>query len=497
MVCFGLRKLYKEHTAKMIPVILSGGSGTRLWPVSRKTHPKQFWPLLSDISLLQETGNRTRLLADTDPIVICNEDHRFFVAQQLQDVGYENPTILLEPVGRNTAPAVAVAALHALDDENDPVLLVLPADHSITDTEAFTQTVTEGERLAREGYLVTFGVVPDNPETGYGYIRAGSPVEGGDKAFKIDSFVEKPDLPTAERYLESGNYYWNSGMFMFRASVYLEELGKHNPKMLEQCRLACASAHPNHDFIRLDKEAFAACPKDSIDYAVMEHTTRGAVVPMSAGWNDVGSWSAIWAISDKDENGNVIQGDVVTVDCKNNLLRSDGRLVATLGIENLIVVETPDVVMVAPRKEAQRIKELVEKLDEQQREEIEIHAEVHRPWGCYQGIDRSKRYQVKRISVKPGAQLSLQKHFHRAEHWIVVKGSALVTRGDETFLLTENQSTYIPVGEVHRLENPGKIPLELIEVQSGSYLGEDDIVRFDDVYGREEKKAKDSESSEA
>ncbi len=470
----------------MIPVILSGGSGTRLWPVSRKTHPKQFWPLLSEVSMLQETCARTRSLAEADPMVVCNEEHRFFVAQQLQEAGYENPTILLEPVGRNTAPAAAVAALQALDDEHDPVLLVLPADHAITDLEAFAATVAEGEKLAEQGYLVTFGIVPDYPETGYGYIQGGTRLENSERACRIDRFVEKPDLATAGMYLKSGDYYWNSGMFMFRASVYLEELEKQNPEMIERCREACRKASRDLDFVRLDRESFEACPSDSIDYAVMEHTNRGAVIPMEAGWNDVGSWSALWEIGGKDEDGNVIQGDVLAVDCKDNLLRSDGRLLAALGVRDLIVVDTPDVLLVAHRSQAQRVKELVEQLDADQREEIEVHAQVHRPWGCYQGIDRAERYQVKRISVKPGARLSLQKHHHRAEHWIVVKGSALVTRGDETFLLTENQSTYIPVGELHRLENPGKIPLELIEVQSGSYLGEDDIVRFDDAYGRED-----------
>jgi len=468
----------------MIPVILSGGSGTRLWPVSRKTHPKQFWPLASELSMLQETCARTRSLAECDPMVVCNEEHRFFVAQQLQEAGHEGAAILLEPVGRNTAPAAAIAALHALGDEHDPVLLILPADHVIRDLQAFHDAVTEGEALAEQGHLVTFGIIPEYPETGYGYIQGGAPLPGGGSARCIDRFVEKPDLTTARMYLDAGDYYWNSGMFLFRASVYLEELEKQNPEMIEACRRACEKAQRDLDFIRLDREAFERCPSDSIDYAVMEHTNRGVVIPIDAGWNDVGSWSALWEIGDKDEDGNVLQGDVLALDCRDNLLRSDGRLLAALGVKDLIVVDTPDVLLVAHRSQAQRVKELVERLDGEQREEIEIHAQVHRPWGCYQGIDRAERYQVKRISVKPGASLSLQKHHHRAEHWIVVKGSALVTRGNETFLLTENQSTYIPVGELHRLENPGKIPLELIEVQSGSYLGEDDIVRFDDEYGR-------------
>ena len=471
----------------MIPVILSGGSGTRLWPVSRKTHPKQFWPLISEISMLQETCARMRSLAQCDPMVVCNSEHRFFVAQQLQEAGYEGAPILLEPVGRNTAPAAAVAALHALRDDEDPVLMILPADHVIRDLDAFRDAVTEGEALAEQGHLVAFGIVPEYPETGYGYIQGGAPLSEDGGARRIDRFVEKPDLATARLYLDAGDYYWNSGMFLFRASVYLEELEKQRPEMVEACRAACAGAKRDLDFIRLEAEAFERCPSDSIDYAVMEHTDRGVVLPLEAGWSDVGSWSALWEIGDKDDEGNLLQGDVVAVDCKDSLLRSDGRLLAALGVKDLVVVDTPDVVLVAHRSQAQRVKELVERLDGEQREEIEIHAQVHRPWGCYQGIDRAERYQVKRISVKPGASLSLQKHHHRAEHWIVVKGSALVTRGEESFLLTENQSTYIPVGELHRLENPGKIPLELIEVQSGSYLGEDDIVRFDDEYGREKR----------
>ena len=468
----------------MIPVILSGGSGTRLWPISRKTHPKQFWPLVSDVSMLQETCKRTAAIAERDPVVICNEEHRFFVAQQLQEAGYQNPDILLEPVGRNTAPAAAIAALHLLEAHRDPVLLILPADHVIQDLAAFHQAVRQGERLANQGHLVTFGIVPGYPETGYGYIQAGEPLEEG--ANRIDRFVEKPDQATAEAYVASGNYFWNSGMFLFRASVYLEELERQRPEMVAQCRLACEGARKDLDFIRLDKEAFAAIEGDSIDYAVMEHTERGVVIPMDVGWSDVGSWSALWEIGTKDADGNVIQGDVLALECRNNYLRSEGRLLAALGVEDLVVVDTPDVVLVAHRDRAQQVKELVDRLNEEQREEIDVHAKVHRPWGCYQGIDREERYQVKRISVKPGASLSLQKHHHRAEHWIVVKGSAKVTRGDETFLLTENQSTYIPVGELHRLENPGKIPLEIIEVQSGSYLGEDDIVRYSDDYGRDE-----------
>ncbi|HIE53916.1 MAG TPA: mannose-1-phosphate guanylyltransferase/mannose-6-phosphate isomerase, partial [Chromatiaceae bacterium] len=402
----------------MIPVILSGGSGTRLWPISRKTHPKQFWPLVSEISMLQETCNRTRGLAERDPVVVCNEEHRFFVAQQLQEAGYHNPTILLEPVGRNTAPAAAIAALHTLADDQDPVLLVLPADHVIGDLESFHEAVREGEALANEGHLVTFGIVPEHPETGYGYIQAGAALTESEGAYYIDRFVEKPDLATAGMYLKSGDYYWNSGMFMFRASRYLDELEKQNPDMIERCREACEKAVKDLDFIRLDQEAFQRCPSDSIDYAVMEHTNRGVMIPIDVNWNDVGSWSALWDIGAKDDEGNVLHGDVLAIDCKDNYLRSEGRLLAVLGVRDLIVVDTPDVLLVAHRSQAQRVKELVDHLDEGQRKEIDTHARVHRPWGCYQGIDHADRYQVKRISVKPGARLSLQKHHHSAEHWI-------------------------------------------------------------------------------
>ncbi len=471
----------------MIPVILSGGSGTRLWPLSRKTHPKQFWPLVSDASLLQETCRRTDGLAERDPVVVCNEAHRFFVAEQLQQAGYQNADILLEPVGRNTAPAAAVAAVH-LAGEADPVLLVLPADHAIGDLDGFRQALTAGEALARAGHLVTFGIQPHRPETGYGYIKAGAALDGDAGAFQIDRFVEKPDQATAESYLQQGGYYWNSGMFMFRASVFLDELARFEPAMVEAARQAVAGARRDLDFIRLDAAAFETSPADSIDYAVMEKTDRGVVLPIDVGWSDVGAWSALWEIGERDEQGNVTRGDVLALESRNNYLRSEHRLLAVLGVDDLVVVDTPDVVLVTRRDRAQDVKNLVERLSEDQRAETEIHARVYRPWGCYQGIDQADRYQVKRISVKPGARLSLQKHYHRAEHWIVVRGSALVTRGDETFLLTENQSTYIPVGEIHRLENPGKIPLEIIEVQSGAYLGEDDIERLDDEYGRQAEK---------
>lgn len=471
----------------MIPVILSGGSGTRLWPVSRKTHPKQFWPLLSDDSMLQETCNRLKSFDGMEaPIVVCNEEHRFFVAHQLHTSTLGSPAIILEPVGRNTAPAAAAAALHALDIETDedPVLLVLPADHVIEDIEAFHAALEKAEQLARAGHLVTFGIVPTAPETGYGYIQSGAYLENQADAMRISRFVEKPDRDTAGQYLASGDYFWNSGMFMFQASSYLDALEQFAPAILQATSQACEKAATDADFIRLEKEAFSNCPSDSIDYAVMEHTGNGVVIPLDAGWNDVGSWSALWEIGDKDENGNVIVGDVLAQNSHSCYLRSDSRLLATVGINDIMVIDTHDVVLVAHRDQVQEVKGLVNQLSEAQREEINIHALVHRPWGCYQGVDRAERYQVKRITVEPGAQLSLQMHHHRAEHWIVVRGTAKVTRGEDTFILSENQSTYIPIGEQHRLENPGKIPLEIIEVQSGSYLGEDDIERLEDVYGR-------------
>lgn len=472
----------------MIPVILSGGSGTRLWPLSRKTHPKQFWPLLSEDSMLQETCNRLKTYDGIlDPVVVCNKEHRFFVAHQLQTSTLDKSAIILEPVGRNTAPAVAVAAFHALksaSDEEDPLLLVLPADHVIEDIAGFHTALAKAEQLAKAGHLVTFGIVPTAPETGYGYIHSGAHLDTQPEAMQISRFVEKPDKTTAEHYLRSGEYFWNSGMFVFQASTYLHALEQFAPDMLAATRQAYEQAVTNADFIRLDRDAFSACPSDSIDYAVMEHTGNGAVIPLDVGWSDVGSWSALWDIGDKDENGNVTIGDVLARETTDCYLRSDSRLLATVGLEDIMVVDTPDVVLVAHKDKVQDVKELVNQLSREQRQEIDIHALVHRPWGSYQGIDRAERYQVKRITVAPGARLSLQMHHHRAEHWVVVRGTAKVTCGDKTFILSENQSTYIPIGEQHRLENPGKIPLDIIEVQSGSYLGEDDIERLDDVYGR-------------
>jgi len=475
----------------MIPVILSGGSGTRLWPVSRKSHPKQFWPLTSDISLLQETYSRLiGCPGADDPLVICNADHRFFVADQLQQMDVKNSAILLEPTGRNTAPAIAVAAIHALEshkegDEKDPVLLVLPADHEIKDKALFWVAIEEGVEQANLGSLVTFGVVPSYPETGYGYIQGGNPAEGTSAALQIKQFVEKPDKETAIGYLKSGNYFWNSGMFMFKASSYLAAVKELAPQIYAASMQAYEKATHDLDFIRLDNESFASSPSDSIDYAVMEKVDNGVVIPLDAGWNDVGSWTALLDMGEKDKDGNVTHGDTIMQDTEGCYLRSDGRLIATIGIKDQIIVETTDAILVAHRDHVQDVKKIVSRLTDMGRDEATEHHRVCRPWGEYREIDRSSRYQVKRITVKPGASLSLQMHHHRAEHWIVVSGTARVTNGDEVIMLTENQSTYIPLGTKHRLENPGQIPLELIEVQSGSYLGEDDIVRFDDVYGRE------------
>lgn len=468
----------------MIPVVLSGGSGSRLWPLSRGLYPKQFLPLVSEQTMLQETVSRLEGLVGLQaPLVVCNEDHRFIVAEQLRQLGIVDPSILLEPVGRNTAPAIAVAALSAMAGGEDPILLVLAADHVIADVKAFHAAIGVAAKAAAEGRLVTFGVLPTAPETGYGYIRRAAAGNAG--VYPIAEFVEKPDLVTAEQYLASGEYFWNSGMFMFRASVFIAELEKHAPVMLDSCRRALATGAKDFEFLRLGKEAFAACPANSIDYAVMEKTDKACVVPLSAGWNDVGSWSALWEIQPKDESGNVLKGDVLAVNTRNSYLHSaDGRLVATVGVDDLVVVDTSDAVVVARRDQVQDVKKVVEALKDSGRKEATQHRVVYRPWGNYDSIDTGERYQVKRITVAPGARLSVQMHHHRAEHWIVVSGTAKILNGDSEVLLTENQSTYIPVGVVHALENPGKIPLELIEVQSGAYLGEDDIVRFEDRYGR-------------
>jgi len=468
----------------LVPVILSGGAGTRLWPLSRELYPKQLLRLVAERTMLQETVARTEGLPElAPPIVVCNENHRFMVAEQLRELGTAPQAIVLEPQGRNTAPAAAIAALLVSGGADaDPVLLVLPADHVITDVPAFQAAVAAGRVAAESGSLVTFGVVPDRAETGYGYIRRGA---GPGPAFTVAKFVEKPDTATARGYVESGEYYWNSGMFMFRASAYLAELGRYAPVMLATCRAALAAAGRDLDFLRLPAQEFASCPSDSIDYAVMEKTDRAVVVPLAAGWSDVGSWAALADALPRDGEGNVTAGDVLTEDSSGCYLHSTSRLVAAVGLRDHVVVETKDAVLVAPRDRVQDVKELVAELKARGRYETSLHREVYRPWGSYDSIDSGDRFQVKRLIVKPGATLSLQLHHHRAEHWVVVTGTAKVTRGDEVFTLSENESTYIPIGARHRIENPGKIPLHIIEVQSGTYLGEDDIVRFEDRYGRD------------
>ena len=476
----------------IVPVILAGGSGTRLWPLSRGLFPKQLINLIDDHSMLQNTLLRPLGIPDiAPPVVICNEDHRFMAAEQMRRVNCTG-TILLEPVGRNTAPAIAVAALQVALEHPQATLLILPADHVITDMTAFHGAVAAGEAHAAAGALVTFGIVPTGPETGYGYIKKGDPVSlttGKNlTGCAIERFVEKPDLETAKGYVDSGQYLWNSGMFMFRADTVLEALTRHALDMVTACRAALEKGEEDLDFFRLDSEAFAKSPSDSIDYAVMEKTDHGVVISLDAGWNDVGSWDALWHTGEKDENQNVFKGDVLVSDVKNCYLNAESRLIAAVGLENHVVVETKDAVLVAPRDRVQEVKKLVQALKKKNRPEVTTHREVFRPWGSYETIDLGSRFQVKRITVKPGAKLSLQKHFHRAEHWTVVSGTAIITKGEEEILLRENESVYIPLGYVHRMENPGKIPLELIEVQSGSYLGEDDIVRFDDIYGREKKR---------
>jgi mannose-1-phosphate guanylyltransferase / mannose-6-phosphate isomerase len=465
----------------MIPVILSGGSGTRLWPLSRGHYPKQFLPLVSSRTMLQETMLRLANVAELEaPIAVCNQDHRFMMADQLLEIGIKPSAIILEPVGKNTAPAVAMAALSA-KSEND-ILLILPADHVIADVDAFHQAIAQAAILAEQGFLVTLGIVPTKPETEYGYIKRDGVLQGD--AFKVASFVEKPDLETAKGYLQSGDYFWNSGMFMFTAGNFLKELEKFNPRMLSVCRQALAEAKVDLDFIRLDKTTFSTCPADSIDYAILEKTDKAAVIPLDAGWNDVGSWSALWDVTEKDASGNAISGDVITKDTRNSFIFAENKLVTVIGLQDLIVVETKDAVMVAAKDKVHEVKQIVEQLKNLGRGEVDNHRKVYRPWGHYDSVDNGERHQTKRIVVKPGAKLSLQKHHHRAEHWVIVKGTAMVTKGDERILITENESIYIPLGVVHCLENPGVIPLEIVEVQSGSYLGEDDIVRFEDQYGR-------------
>ncbi|MCD9046474.1 mannose-1-phosphate guanylyltransferase/mannose-6-phosphate isomerase [Luteimonas sp. MHLX1A] len=460
-------------------VLLSGGSGTRLWPLSREAYPKQFLPLAGEATMVQDTWSRVAALTTLKPIVVANEEHRFLVAEQLRQIGAPVPDIVLEPVGRNTAPAIAAAALQARAAGEDPVLLVLPSDHVVRDVPAFHAAVREALPAAEDGALVTFGIRAWAPETGFGYIQAGP----GEGVRPVLRFVEKPDPDTARAYLASGDHVWNSGMFLFRASRYLDELARFRPDILDAVRRAFDAASRDGDFVRLEREAFAASPSDSIDYAVMEKTSDARVLPVDIGWNDVGSWSALWDVSDQDEHGNAGHGDVIAVDSRNTYAYSR-RLVALVGVDDLVVVETDDAVLVARKDRVQQVKDVVARLKADQRSHAVLHREVHRPWGSYDSLDVGNGFQVKRIKVKPGARLSLQSHAHRAEHWVVVRGTARVTRDNDVFDLHANQSTYIPLGARHRLENPGADPLELIEVQSGDYLGEDDIIRYEDVYGR-------------
>ncbi|MEZ9291625.1 mannose-1-phosphate guanylyltransferase/mannose-6-phosphate isomerase [Vibrio lentus] len=495
----------------ILPVILAGGSGSRLWPLSRELYPKQFLNIAGEQSMLQQTLQRLQGLEDylTDskcaaPFIICNEEHRFIAAEQARSANIQHSGILLEPVGRNTAPAIALAALQALgkstnneQDASDPILLVLAADHHIANTSEFQQVISRGVDYAKQGKLVTFGITPNAPETGYGYIKQGKPLsplvqtdtnakeQPTHHAYAIDCFVEKPDKATAEEYISSEQYLWNSGMFMFKASRYLEELSQHHPEILAACQLALSKQNTDLDFIRIDAEAFKNSPSDSIDYAVMEKTSHAAVIPMDVGWNDIGSWSAIWDVSDKDEHNNVIEGDVLTVDSQHNYIHAENKLVATVGVENLIIVETKDAILVANKDKVQGVKSIVSQLNQAGRTEHVHHREVFRPWGKYDVIDLGKRDKVKRITVKAGHQLSLQMHHHRAEHWVVVAGTAKVTNDEKTYLVEEDQSTYIPLGHIHSLENPGDSPLEMIEVQTGSHLSEDDIIRYQDSYGRD------------
>lgn len=468
------------------PVILAGGSGTRLWPLSRSLYPKQFLQLVGEETLLQSTLQRLSGLEDLGPpILLCNETHRFIVAEQLRELGVQPRAIVLEPAGRNTAPALAVAAMMVCGQQEDPTLLVLPADHHIKNREGFLATVNKGAAFAEQGYLVTFGIEPDAPETGFGYIRKGATVaEDAPAVWAIDRFVEKPDLETARQYVDSGQYCWNSGMFMFKAGTLLKEIEAQAPDIVAACRQALSEGARDLDFFRLGQAAFTQCRSDSIDYAVMEKTRAGVMVALTSDWNDLGSWEALWQAGDKDPHQNVVHGDVCLQDVQDSFVYAASRLVTAVGLNQHVVVETKDAVFVAPRHQVQQVKSLVDQLKRKDRPETVSHKKVYRPWGAYEDVDISERFLVKRITVKPKAKLSLQKHFHRAEHWVVVKGTALVTRGEEQFILKEDQSAYIPLGTVHRLENPGKIPLELVEIQSGSYLAEDDVVRLDDVYGR-------------
>ncbi|MGF1750762.1 mannose-1-phosphate guanylyltransferase/mannose-6-phosphate isomerase [Vibrio cionasavignyae] len=463
----------------ILPVIMAGGSGSRLWPLSRSLFPKQFISLASDLTMLQETIKRLDGVEHSAPIIICNDEHRFLVAEQLRQQNVECEGIILEPVGRNTAPAIALAALQAVQRDGDPLLLVLAADHVIQDPAAFIDSVEQAISPAKEGNLITFGIVPSKPETGYGYIKQG---QRCGKAFKVDQFVEKPDLETAQSYLDSGEYYWNSGMFLFRASRYLQELKAFRPDIYHACEAAINGARHDLDFTRLDEEAFSACPDESVDYAVMEKTNSALVVPMDAGWSDVGSFSALWEVSAKNSDGNVTKGDVLTEQTRDSYIYAQNKLVSTVGVSNLVVVETKDAILVADKDKVQDVKSIVNALKKNGRSEALQHREVYRPWGSHDEIAQGNRYHVKHLRVKPGERTALQLHHHRAEHWVVVQGTAKVSNGDKSYLLSENESTYIPLGAAHRIENPGKVDLHLIEVRSGSYLEEDDIVRLEE-YG--------------
>ena len=468
---------------EIVPVILSGGSGTRLWPLSRKQYPKQYLPLADDNTMLQETILRLSELDNlADPIIVCNADHRFLVAEQCQQIDIKNPTILLEPVGRNTAPAIAAAAFQLLKKSDDAMLLVLSADHVIQDVQAFHDAINIAGNQAQEGKLATFGVVPKNANTGYGYIKLSKENERG--VHKVEKFVEKPDLQSAKKYLGQGNYLWNSGIFMFKVNTLIDELTIHSPNIVKLVSDAVNNATQDFDFIRLDRQAFESSPSDSIDYALMEKSDNVVVVPLDAGWSDVGSWSALYDIGIKDNSGNVLKGDVIAKDTTNTYIYASHHMVTTVGVDNLIVIDTPDATFIASQAKANEVKSIVESIQKKGRDEAHSNRKVSRPWGWYDSIESGENFQVKKLYVKPGAQLSLQMHHKRAEHWVVVKGTATVTNGKQTFVLEKGESTYIPLGVTHGLENATNKPLEIIEVQSGTYLGEDDIVRFEDIYGR-------------
>ncbi|MEL0553762.1 mannose-1-phosphate guanylyltransferase/mannose-6-phosphate isomerase [Raoultella lignicola] len=469
----------------ILPIIMAGGTGSRLWPMSRELYPKQFLRLSGEKSMLQETILRLKGLSITSPMLICNEQHRFLAAEQLRQIGEISNQIILEPIGRNTAPAIALAALSAIQNDEDPLLLVLAADHVIENIDAFHDAINNAIPYAEKGKLVTFGIVPTGPETGYGYIQRGDGLDSSNDAYKVRRFVEKPNQETAEQYIDNGEYYWNSGMFLFHAKRYLEELSKFRPDILEVCELAIETVKKDsyEDFTRVSHDIFKTCPDDSIDYAVMEKTSDAVVIPLSAGWNDVGSWSALWEVNSQDKNGNVIAGDIFTHHTSNCYINSDETFVAAIGVSNLVIVNTKDAVLIIDKSQVQDVKKVVEYLKNNERREYRIHRESYRPWGRHDKIVNTPKYHINKILVKPGGKFSLQQHLHRAEHWVVLSGTAEVTLNDQKFFLTENQSTFIPAGAIHMLENPGKIPLELLEIESGSYLGEDDIIRLKDHYG--------------